>query len=114
MEGKGCYDLPDIRVFIRALRIHSTRCPTFVRERATTPAGAGLTTLARDLSLGLRATGRAGQEWYILLILRLYHSFTKLRVVKGEIYAEIGKQAAEEEVSAALSNFITPLSNAGR
>lgn len=83
--------LPDIRVFIRALRIHTrTRCPTFIRERATDSQKRDkLTTLARDLSLGVyvgRVTERAGQEWYALLILRLYHSFTRLRVVKGEIY----------------------------
>lgn len=80
-------DLPDIRVFIRALRIHSTRCPTtLVRERLPQERannissgfvfGAGYTGCPR---------GNGGAERYILLILRLYHSFTRLGVVKGDV-----------------------------
>lgn len=78
-------DLPDIRVFIRALRIHSTRCPTtpFVRERLPQERA---NNISSGFVFGAGYTGgNGGAERYILLILRLYHSFTRLGVVKGDV-----------------------------
>lgn len=105
------FDRPDIGVFTQALRSCSTHC-LFVWERIVLLPEDWLTTLAWDLSLGLDSTVRGKARRYTLLILRQYHSFARLAVLKGDMRLdkrtriEIGTRSGNEAVSTEATTLI--------